>query len=288
MKAKSLRCAPAAAAALIGLAALAAADQFSLGQKAELEGIITGRDGDTMTVKTEAGTAIARLTANTDVKVKKGKLGILKEGAAATALIPGLKVDVDGVGDEKGRLIATKVRFASGDLKTAQAIQAGLAETEEKVAANQRGIQANKQAIEKVQGEQAELKRRFGQLGDYDLKAEATVYFQVGSAVIPEEGKQELAEIAAKAKETQGFMIGVEGYADASGSAALNQKLSLERSQAVVNWLAQNADIPFYRMLAPGAMSTAKPAASNETATGRSQNRRVVVRVLVNRGVAGQ
>ena len=39
-------------------------------------------------------------------------------------------------------------------------------------------------------------------------------------------------------------------------------------------------------MLAPGAMSTAKPAASNETAAGRAQNRRVVVRVLVNRGIA--
>jgi outer membrane protein OmpA-like peptidoglycan-associated protein len=91
----------------------------------------------------------------------------------------------------------------------------------------------------------------------------------------------------AEAKTLQGYMIGVEGYADSTGGAALNQKLSLERSQAVVNWLAQNADIPFFRMLAPGAMSTAKPAASNETVAGRAQNRRVVVRVLVNRGIAG-
>jgi outer membrane protein OmpA-like peptidoglycan-associated protein len=85
----------------------------------------------------------------------------------------------------------------------------------------------------------------------------------------------------------QGYMIGVEGYADSSGGAALNQKLSLDRSQAVVNWLAQNGGVPFFRMLAPGAMSTAKPAASNETTEGRSQNRRVVVKVLVNRGIAG-
>ena len=55
----------------------------------------------------------------------------------------------------------------------------------------------------------------------------------------------------------------------------------------MVNWLAQNGDIPFFRMLAPGAMSTAKPAASNETTSGRKQNRRVVVRVLVNRGIVG-
>lgn len=39
-------------------------------------------------------------------------------------------------------------------------------------------------------------------------------------------------------------------------------------------------------MLAPGAMSTAEPAASNQTAQGRAQNRRVVAKVLVNRGLA--
>ncbi|HEY6548307.1 MAG TPA: OmpA family protein, partial [Vicinamibacteria bacterium] len=57
-------------------------------------------------------------------------------------------------------------------------------------------------------------------------------------------------------------------------------------SQAVVSWLAQKGGIPFVRMLAPGAMSTAAPVASNETQSGRSQNRRVVVKVLVNRGLA--
>ena len=123
-------------------------------------------------------------------------------------------------------------------------------------------------------------------LGDYDVKAEATVYFAVGSAVIPAEGDAELAQVAAAAKELKGYLIGVEGYADASGNAAVNQKLSLERSQAVVSWLAQKGGIPFVRMLAPGAMSTAAPVASNETQSGRAQNRRVVVKVLVNRGLA--
>ena len=185
------------------------------------------------------------------------------------------------------------MRFLSGDLETARAIEAGLAETEAQVAANQQGIAANQQGIEAnrqaiggLQEEQASLGRRMGQLGDYDITLEAAVYFEVGSAAISEEGARDLAEIAARAKEVQGYMIGVEGYADATGGASINQKLSLDRSQAVVNWLAQNGGVPFFRMLAPGAMSTAKPAASNETAAGRAQNRRVVVRVLVNRGIA--
>lgn len=274
---------------LAGAFALTASgESISLGQKAKREGVITGRGGDTMKVKGDEGDFVARLTENTDVKVKKGKFGILKEGAAATALIPGLKVEVEGVGDDKGQLIATKVRFAADDLKTAETIQAGLAETKEKVDTNTKDIAANKQAIAQVKEDQAALSRRFGQLGDYDVKAAATVYFEVGSAVISQEGASTLADIARQAKDLQGYMIGVEGYADASGGAAVNQKLSLDRSQAVVNWLAQNGGIPFFRMLAPGAMSTAKPAASNETAAGRSQNRRVVVNVLVNRGIAGQ
>jgi outer membrane protein OmpA-like peptidoglycan-associated protein len=268
-----------AAAFLAGSATGPSARALSLGEKAKLEGIITSRAGDSMTVKTDHGNVVARLTENTDVRAKKGRLGLIKKEAAATALIPGLKVGVEGVGDDQGQLIATKVSFTSGDLKTARAIQAGLTETESQVAANREGI-------EQVKGEQADLTRRFGQLGDYDVKAEATVYFAVGSAAIPAEGAQELAALAAQAKPMQGYMVGVEGYADASGSADVNQKLSLERSQAVVNWLAQNGGIPFFRMLAPGAMSTAAPAASNESASGRAQNRRVVVKVLVNRGIA--
>lgn len=109
---------------------------------------------------------------------------------------------------------------------------------------------------------------------------------EVGSAAISADGARDLAAIAAKAKEMEGYMIGVEGYADATGGADVNQKLSLERSQAVVNWLAQSGGVPFFRMLAPGAMSTAKPVASNETSGGRAQNRRVVVNVLVNRGIS--
>jgi len=280
MNLSALRVASLVAAGTLAAVAVTSADPITLGQKAKLDGIITARAGETMTVKTDQGPVVAVLTENTDVSAKKGRLGLIKKEAAATALIPGLKVGVEGVGDDKGQLIATKVRFLSGDLETARAIQAGLSETQDQVAANQQGIEANRQGVEAN-------RRRFGQLGEYDITVEMAVYFEVGSAAISAEGARDLAEIANKAKEIQGYMVAVEGYADASGNAAVNQKLSLDRSQAVVNWLAQNGGVPFYRMLAPGAMSTAKPAASNETSEGRAQNRRVVVRVLVNRGIAG-
>ena len=198
MKLFAVRAASLLAAIALVTAALTAADPITLGQKAKLEGIITGRHGDTMTVKTDQGSVVAVLTENTDVSARKGRLGLIRKEAAATALIPGLKVGVEGVGDDKGQLIATKVRFLSGDLETARAIQAGLSETQEQVAANQQGIEANRSAITQVQGEQANLNRRFGQLGEYDITLEANVYFEVGSAAISEEGARDLAEIASK------------------------------------------------------------------------------------------
>jgi len=100
----SLRAAALLAAVAFAPAAFTSADPITLGQKAKVDGIITGRAGDTMTVKTAEGDVVAVLTSNTDVSARKGKLGLIRKDAAATALIPGLKVGLEGVGDEKGRV----------------------------------------------------------------------------------------------------------------------------------------------------------------------------------------
>ena len=170
------------AASLCVFAPSAAASSVSLGQKLKVDGIITGRAGASLTLKTQEGNLVVLLTDNTDVRARKGRLGLIKKEAAATALIPGLKVGVEGIGDDKGQIVSTKVHFSTGDLETARAIQGGLAETGAKVEANQA-------QIAQVESEQAELAARFGALGDYDVKAEATVYFAVGSAAIPAEGE---------------------------------------------------------------------------------------------------
>ena len=84
-----------------------------------------------------------------------------------------------------------------------------------------------------------------------------------------------------------GYIIQVKGYADSSGNAAMNQKLSMERAQNVIAFLLQNCNVPVRHVVAPGAMGEAEPAASNETSAGRAENRRVEVKVLVNKGLAG-
>jgi outer membrane protein OmpA-like peptidoglycan-associated protein len=77
------------------------------------------------------------------------------------------------------------------------------------------------------------------------------------------------------------------GYADATGNAEMNTKLSENRAKAVVTYLVQQGGIPVRHIVAPGAMGEYGPAAPNESKEGRAENRRVEVKVLVNKGVAG-
>ena len=69
----------------------------------------------------------------------------------------------------------------------------------------------------------------------------------------------------------KGYVIQVAGFADSVGAASSNQVLSKERAQAVVAYLLQESSIPVGRIVAPGAMGKTKPAASNETRSGRKR-----------------
>src|SRR5205814_1279709 len=133
----------------------------------------------------------------------------------------------------------------------------------------------------------ADAAKRFNELSDYDSKGQAAVYFSSGSSVIPAKSQVELSQLAQQAASLTGYIIQVKGYADSSGNAAMNQRLSMDRAQAVMAYLIQNCNIPVRHIVAPGAMGTASPAASNETAKGRAENRRVEVLVLVNKGLQG-
>jgi OmpA-OmpF porin, OOP family len=275
--------------------AIASLQAATPAQDTKIEGLITARNGAEMTVKTDSGEFVVALTDTTDVKEKEGKLGLRKKQAAVMGLIPGLKVDVHGTAAAQGPITATSVAFSAKDLEAAQAIQAGLQPTESQLvattgqaAANKAAIQSNQQQIAKNTGDEANLAKRFGELGDYDVKHEATVFFDIGQTTLSANSKRDLDRLAQQAKALKGYLLEVEGFADSSGNAVLNEKLSLERSQEVVDYLTESGGISPLHWLAPGAMGTTDPIASNETAAGRAENRRVVVKVLINRGLAGQ
>jgi OmpA-OmpF porin, OOP family len=268
-------------------------------EKVTVKGLIVSRDGANMVVKGDIGNTTIALDDDTKVQAVKGKFGLRSDKLALTDLIPGLPVEVKAVQSE-GKLTASEVKFKADDLKTAQQIQAGLnptqqdlqstqkqvATNQENIDANQQNIQTNQQNIQNVQGEQAALSKRFGELGDYDVKDQTTAYFAVNSAVLSEDAKQQLKTLAANAVQLSGYMIQVAGYTDSSGNAAYNQELSDKRAETVINYLQQQCKVPLYRVLAPAAMGESDPAASNETGQGKKENRRVEVKVLVNRGTA--
>jgi outer membrane protein OmpA-like peptidoglycan-associated protein len=99
--------------------------------------------------------------------------------------------------------------------------------------------------------------------------------------------KPQLLQLAEKAKTINGYVIQVKGYASAVGSAALNQRLSTERADKVTDFMEQQGHIPLTNILAPGAMGTSRQVAPDTTAEGQADNRRVVVRILQNKGIAG-
>jgi OmpA-OmpF porin, OOP family len=280
----------------VAVTAIAQGQSTAAGQETKVQGLITARNGADMTIRTATGSnVVVSLTDATKVDEKEGKvLHLRKKEMAVVALVPGLKVDVQAVGTGKS-LNAKSVTFSGKDLEDAQAIQAGLSPTQQQVNKNKQGLATADQKIDKNSAEiakntadEADLAKRFGELSDYDTKREATVFFDTGKTEVSPSGRKDLDTIAQQAKAFNGYLIEVEGFADASGNAAQNEKLSLERSQAVIDYLTESGGVSPLHLLAPGAMGTSEPVATNETAAGRAENRRVVVKVLVNRGLSKQ
>jgi OmpA-OmpF porin, OOP family len=291
------------------MAAFALTRQPAIGQTMKLQGVIDGRSGATMSLQIVGSPdATVLLTDSTDVGEIEGVFHGRTKQMPMTALIPGLPVQVSGTYNGQNQLVADSVKFKGSDLKTAMDAQAGLQPTEQKVAANTAAIQqtdeqlaAQKAALEAQQAQLTEEQqkiaankaaiaadnKRFGELGDYNILGETTVYFGNGKVTVDPQYQTQLLQLAQKAKGITAYILQVQGYASAVGSAALNQKLSSERASAVTAILEQQGGVPLTNMLAPGAMGTSDQVDSDKTAEGQAENRRVVVRILQNKGVAG-
>jgi OmpA-OmpF porin, OOP family len=292
------------------------------GDKTQAKGMIMSRTGETLIVSSPEGKVTVVLTDNTKTKDDKGLFGLDKQELSSVVLIPGLKVDVDGAADDQGRVVAKTITVDGDDLETSQMIQSGLHPTAQQVAANvqtledhQQGIAANQQGVagnkeqlvahkENIETNQQNIAThaqkieqnmkdtqentdRFIALSEYDVKGQATVKFTVGSSTISPEDQEQIKQVAQTATGLTGYIVEVMGYADATGSPEMNTKLSENRAKAVVTYLIQQGNVPVRHIVAPGAMGEYGPAASNETKAGRAENRRVDVKVLVNKGIAG-
>ena len=297
---------------LMGLCFFASAVAFG---QTNVKGMISGRTGDTLIVNSPQGKVTVVLTSNTRVKDDRGLFGLEKEKLADTVLIPGLKVSVDGAPGEQERVVAKTITVDADDIESSQMIQAGLqptadevleherqllehqkqiGENKEQIAANQADIETDQQAIaahkQKIEQNKNDIQQhtqRFTALAEYDVKTQATVNFEVGGAKLSVKDQIKLKELANTATRLKGYIIEVTGFADSTGNSVMNTKLSEDRAKAVITYLIQKGEVPVRHIVAPGAMGEYGPAAPNETNAGRAENRRVEVKVLVNKGITG-
>ncbi len=295
--------------ATVSLAILLVFCGAAAAQSAKAQGLITGRSGDTMTIQTpDSSTVVVLLTDSTQVAQVQGMFKARHKDMSMAALIPGLQVQVEGTYNAQNQLVANSVKFKGNDLQDAQTVQAGLQPAKEQIAQSQQELEAQKAALERQQQEmqqqqqqmaEAQAKidankamieaanKRFGQLADYNILDEVTVYFANGKVALDPKYNAQLLQLATKAKTITAYTIQVKGYASSVGSASLNQKLSDERADNVAAFLQQQGHIPLTNMLAPGAMGESRQVGTDKTAEGQAQNRRVVVRILQNKGIAG-
>ncbi len=256
------------------------------GAKMKFKGVVIGRDADTFTIRDRSRVDyLVLLTDDTSIKTHGGFFRGGKK-YAVTDILRGLIVEVEGRGDSQGQLVADKIRFNESDMRAAITTDTRVNPVE----ANQERIAGQMDELYAVAAEARRevtaVNERVSALDDFDVKELVSVNFRVNSAVLSSEAKQQLDDLAAKAISAKGYMIEIAGHTDSTGSEAKNFRLSRQRAEAVVQYLAVNHKIPLRRFITPMGYGKTEAVADNTTATGRAQNRRVDVKILLNRGMS--
>jgi OmpA-OmpF porin, OOP family len=283
------------------------------GEKMKIKGVVVKRDADTFTVRDLTGNdTVVRLTDRTSVKTNGG---FLRSGTnyGQTNILRGLNLEVEGRGGSSGELVADRVRFNESDFRTARSVESRATPLEERASASEGRLSEVEQNAQKLSGQLDELAAvsnaarggakaaqetadaavagvnatndRISALDDYVPQDTAAVNFRVGSSVLTADGKAKLDAIATKALNAKGYVLEVTGFADSTGNTNFNRALSQRRADAVIRYLVEQHQIPLRRIVTPYGFGESNPVADNKTRDGRAQNRRVEVKVLVNKGL---
>jgi outer membrane protein OmpA-like peptidoglycan-associated protein len=300
----------------LAYSATPAASQIASDQKAKVKGTIVSRNGDVVNIKDKKSGSLVPvlLTDNTKIERKHGKVEFFRHSDMdVTAMVPGLTIDAEGVGNSKGQLAASKVTFNPDEFAVEvaeeQQIMANKAAASQAQTTANQGVKEVKLAqssADKAQasannaGNEAQaagtvavmdaeaiqmVNKRVSDLGDYKLVGEAGIYFPVDGSTLDDAAKADLDTLAAYTKGLAGYLIEIAGYASTTGTKQLNQKLSEQRAAAVAQYLREKQNVPMRRIVVPAGYGATHPAASNSDPQGRALNRRVDVKVIVNKGL---
>jgi outer membrane protein OmpA-like peptidoglycan-associated protein len=292
----------------------------------KVRGIIIKSNADSFTLREPDGAeTVVALTDKTNIKAAKKNWFRQYKAAGASSMLRGLQLEAEGRGNQAGELVAAKIRFDEQDFKTAQALEARVdpvetLATSTKVLAesNQERISAAEQNAERLSGQVTELSAvaaaandaagraqasadraqatannasdRINAIDDYELLQTFTVHFRSGKADLSSEAKAEIDAAAAKVQDDnlKGWVIEIVGYADSTGKTARNRSLSERRADAVINYLVTTYNLPLRRLVQPFGYGSLNPVADNATDEGRALNRRVEIKVLVNKAFTSQ
>lgn len=290
--------------------------QLTPGAKAKMSGLIVSRDGDLVRVRDKKSHDVITVSIGdaTQIERKSHKLPFYRyTDMDVTALLPGLTIEAEGVANSKGQLEASKISFTPDDfaIEVAQqqqvlankvaaqnaqstanqaATAAGAAKSSADQAQNsadQAALQADAAGVVGLSDAAAiaAVDQRVSELDEYTIKSENDVFFDRDSAVLKEDAKPALADLAKLAKSFHGYLIEIAGYASNTLGSKTDQKLSEERAAAVARYFYEVQNIPMRRILIPIGYGSTHPLASNAHTEGRELNRRVDVKVLVNKSL---
>lgn len=297
-------------AVLIGVVSAFAQDaqlrSLVAGQKYKMKGVVVAKDDTSFVLRDGTGVDTkVIISPNTSIKTKGGFFGGGNK-IASVQIVRGLNMEIEGRGDSTGALAAEKIRFDKDDFKVAQSIDSRVSPTEDRVTQTEQNQQrlsgqidelmaisnaakggakaAQETADAAVQGVNA-TNQRITALDDYVVQSTATVNFKVNSAVLSTEAKTSLDQVAQSAIQLKGYVIEVTGFASSEGDAKKNKALSQRRAQAVIDYLVETHNIPLRRIGQSYGFGELQAVADNATKEGREQNRRVEIKLLVNRGL---
>jgi outer membrane protein OmpA-like peptidoglycan-associated protein len=303
---------------LLVATAFAAADKAPSGhgQKATVTGTIIARDGNLVKLMDMKNHSIdlVKISDTTKIGRRKDLQAFFRHtDRSVTALVPGLTVKAEGVGNSDNELEANKIKFCL-DLFVITAVQeqqirdnkaaVGRAQTtaDQGVAnaatAQSSADQAQSTADQGVAAAQTAsvaaavntvavqaVDRQVSDLGDYVTVDETGVYFAEGSYRLNDTGKAALGRLISANSNIDGYVIEIAGYTCSTGSARYNHRLSEEWVAVVAQYLRENAGVPMWRIVVPAGYGETHPVSSNTDAKEHALNRRVEVKVLVNEGM---
>jgi outer membrane protein OmpA-like peptidoglycan-associated protein len=189
---------------------------------------------------------------------------------------------------------ATKkyVRTSVGEVnEKVDTVTRNLEETQQRVGQNEQRIGEVDQRVSQVSDEsRAGIEKVSLRTEEIDRASKRLVYevvlsedegnFKFADVNLPDEARAEIDRLVQQLKaDPQGAFIEIEGHTDATGPKPVNQRIGLERAEAVKRYLYEQHQVPLHKMNVI-SYGEEKPVAPNDTRDGRAQNRRVVIKVL--------